>query len=877
MSVSPGRMLSHYRLIEKIGEGGMGLVWKALDTTLDREVAVKILPDVFSDHPERLARFEREAKLLASLNHPNIAVIHGLHEADGLRFLAMELVSGEDLAQRLARGPLPLEEALRTAKQVAEALETAHENGVIHRDLKPANIQLTPDGQVKVLDFGLAKAFEADPASTGTSPTMSPTLTSAGTVAGMILGTAAYMSPEQARGQAVDKRSDIWAFGSVLYEMLTGRQAFAGDTVSDTLAGVLKIDPDWDALPAGTPRRIRRLLARCLHKDPKQRLHDVADVRIVIEEALSGAPEEDVAIEAAPQPGIARRERVVWIGALVLVAAAAGVLAWMLKPANPPPLRKFELAIQNLEGGYPVPPVISPDGSRLAYIAESKLWVRDLDQLESREVAGSDGARAPFWSPDGAFVAYAANGKLWKVPAEAGQSILICDLPGTLDAGAWGPEDRIVFTPSTGPMYEVSARGGDPRALLETEQEKETDFHKPHFLPDGSILFAVHRFEGIDTLAVYDGKQRKVLLQVEGARLDRPLYSPTGHILYHRATSNDGVWAAPFSVAKLELTGEPFMVAPAGNWPSASTDGTLIYMRGAGTSVGQLVWVDRQGKVEGNIGQPQPGLVLFPAISPNQRRVAVAANENENWDVWIHDADRGTRTRLTFDPAQEFSSDWSAAGERLVYSSGQIPSNFDLLTRAADGTGDRSTLTAGYYPTVSPDGKLAAYTLRGEETQDDLWYVPLDGDPEPTVFLQTPAREREPQLSPDGRYLAYSSDESGRSEIYLKKFPGGEGKWQVSVDGGRYPRWSRTSGELFFRNEDTLMVVEVSTEPSVMLGTPRELFSGRPNGLLFQPARRYDVAADGQRFVMVQQVGESVEAPGITVVENWFAEFDERD
>ncbi len=392
---------------------------------------------------------------------------------------------------------------------------------MIHRDLKPANIQITPEGQVKVLDFGLAKAFEPDPSNPATSPTMSPTLTSAGTVAGMILGTAAYMSPEQARGQASDKRVDIWAFGGLLYEMLCGRQAFLGDTVSDTLAGVLKIDPNWEVLPTRTSRRLRRLLARCLHKDRKQRLHDIADARIVIEEELGGAPDEETTGEAVTTARVRGKERLLWVAAVVAAGITGAALVWTLRPAVQAPLRKFELSVPDLESGYHYPPVISPDGRRLAYSADGRLWIRDNERLEPREVPGGESGRAPFWSPDGRFLAWYAGGKLWKAPVDGGEASVICDVKGVVDGASWSADDRIVFAPPRGALMVVSSRGGDPRPIVEINSEEETDFHKPHFLPGGrSFLFAVHRKEEIDTLAVFDGEQRKVLLRIEGSRID---------------------------------------------------------------------------------------------------------------------------------------------------------------------------------------------------------------------------------------------------------------------------------------------------------------------------------------------------------------------
>jgi predicted Ser/Thr protein kinase len=507
--IEPEQTLLHYRIVDKVGEGGMGVVWRAVDTTLDREVAIKVLPEALATDPERLARFEREAKLLASLNHPNIAEIYGLHAVGEARFIAMELVAGENLARRIQRGVLPQQQVLEVAKQIARTLEAAHEQGVIHRDLKPANVQVAPDGRVKVLDFGLAKAFERDPASGEASPSMSPTLTSHGTQAGMILGTAAYMAPEQARGHVADKRADIWALGCVLYETLTGRSTFSGDTVSDTLAAVLKIEPDWEALPAETDPALRLLVVRCLEKDVRQRVRDVGEVRIAVERILSGNSTGSVAVGGTyPTPvaadGIEATEgagaRRGWLGTValaVLVAAVAGVAGWSLRPSSvdaDPVVRRFDIVTPGLRVGFSRTPRISPDGRRLAYVADDRIWIRDLDQLEPRELADSEDGRNLMWSPDGEQVGWQADGKIWRAAVGGGSRTAVCDAPARTLAATWGPGDRIILTPDVGPMYEVSARGGDPRALLEPVEGQDEDFHEPSFLPDGrGLIYTQHR------------------------------------------------------------------------------------------------------------------------------------------------------------------------------------------------------------------------------------------------------------------------------------------------------------------------------------------------------------------------------------------------
>ena len=864
-------MLSHYRLVEKIGEGGMGVVWKATDTTLGRDVAIKILPEVFSEDPERLARFDREAKLLASLSHPNIAVIHGLHHAEGLHFLAMELVAGEDLARKLQRGALPVEEALSIAQQVSEALEAAHDSGIVHRDLKPANILIAPDGKVKVLDFGLAKALEAESASG--SPSLSPTVTSAGTRAGMILGTAAYMSPEQARGRFVDRRTDIWAFGCVLLEMLTGKQIFGGETVSDSMAAVLRAEPDWSSLPPETPRAVKTLLRRCLTKDPKQRLRDIGEARILLEDVAKGVAEEAPAVAPAPAPVRRGPPAWLWLAGIAMAAALGGAASWMLRPAPPHgPVRKLLISLKDLESSYRQSPLIAPDGKKIVYSSDGKLWIRHFDQLKAREIPGSEGGRVPIWSPDSASLAYIVSGKLWKIPASGGQSVALSDLPMPIDGGAWREDDTVVLAPTTGPLSEVSARGGDLRTLLEPVSGKETDFHKPQALPGGKgLLYVVHRAEGADTMEVLVGKNRKVLLQIPGARLDNPSYVASGHIVYAREGNNAGIYAAPFSLDKLELTGDSFLLDPDGSLPSVSKDGSLAYVRGAAHTLSQMVWVDRAGKVLEKAGQPQRE-VLVPLLSPDGKRVAVSADDNNNRDIWIQDLTRGTRTRLTFDTTAEYPVAWSPSGDRFFYMAGTVGTG-TLMSKSADGTGEPRTYIKADAASLSPDGKLLAVTIRDPKSKEDLWVVATEGEAKPAVLLQTPARERVAMISPDGRYVAYISDESGREEIYLTRFPSGGGKWQVSIDGGISPVWVPKTGELLFRTNDVLMAVSVTTQPTLSLGQPHELFNATTQKLLLNPARRFGVDHDGKRILAIQGVGEQTAEVGITLVENWLEEF----
>ncbi|MGH9602268.1 MAG: protein kinase domain-containing protein [Terriglobales bacterium] len=866
-----GRVISHFTVSEKLGAGGMGEVYRASDSRLGREVALKVLPEAFAYDAERMARFEREAHLLASLNHPHIAAIYGLEDADGVRCLVLELVEGETLVERIQRGPLPVEEVLDIARQVAEALESAHERGIVHRDLKPGNIKVTPSGTVKVLDFGLAKMFESE--ATITDLSRSPTLTTPATRLGVVMGTAAYMSPEQARGREVDKRTDIFAYGCVLFEMLAGKQAFPGETVSDTMASILKMDPQWIDLPAATPPALLRLMRRCLAKDPKLRLRDIGEARIALAEARSGGAEP--AVSRPADAGQAARSRGVWMAATVLLAAVTGLVGWMLKPAGTPvPLRKFEIPVEGLN--LQAPPVISPNGRMLAYVAAGQLWVRELDKLEPRVLQGTTGAAHAFWSPDSAYLGYVASGKLRKVSVSGGEAATITDSGGEFVGGSgatWSEDGTIAFSRGSTGLFSVSERGGDHRVFVPLAED-ESDLHEPSWLPSGKgLVMVIHRKnESPGVLAVFSGGKRTVLLNLPGDALWEPFYSSSGHIVFNRSGPNAGVWALPFSLSSMRPAGEPFLILAGATSPSVSRDGTLTCIRGAATGQQHLVWVGHDGKVEAAGGQEQVS-ILLPRLSPDGTRVAAASSENQNVDIWIHDLKRNTRSRLTFDPGPDTSPVWSPKGDRIYY----VNLNHGLASKTADGTGSVQNLGEGGFPSISGDGSYLAFTRIGKDTQSDLWYMPLSGERKAVALLATAADERAGQLSPDGRYLAYVSDESGRDEVYLTRFPSGEGKWQVSVNAGVTPRWSRKGDKLFFRGgARELMEVAISPGPSPSLGGPRKLFDAETAGVLFEGPFQYDVSPDGRRFLMAQEVGQSTKRAGITVVQNWFAEFKDR-
>jgi Tol biopolymer transport system component len=881
MDLAPDTTLGHYRLIEKIGEGGMGVVWRAADTTLLREVAIKILPDVFADDADRLARFEREAKLLASLNHPGIATIHGLHQAGGVRFLAMELAAGVDLAKRLEAGPLAVDEALGIALKIAEALEVAHEQGIVHRDLKPANVQILPDGGVKILDFGLAKAYEPDPARPGSaSMSMSPTLTTpAATRLGMILGTAAYMSPEQAKGRPVDRRADIWAFGCVLYEMLAGRRPFQGEGVSEVLAAVIMAPIDFGTLPAGVPNRVRTLLRRSLEKDPKRRLRDIGEARIALEETLAGVP--DAAAPAAAARGTSRRAAAFTaaIAAAVAAALTSGAFWTLSPPTAPAPVRRFQIPARGpfRSTNQSALLALSPDGHAIAVVESGKLLVRRLDRVDPIAVTTSAEPTLLFWSPDSAFIGYIAGAKMFKVPADGGDSTLVSDLHVPITGGAaasWCPDGRIVLATGEAGVLRASSMGGDFQPYIPLLENKDADIHDPSCLPDNSVMFVPHAVRGRpNTLVLFDGKERKELLRLPADQdIWFPSYSPTGHIVYRRQPANGGIWALPFSLSRHQATGEPFLVAAAGDVPSVSNDGTMLHVRGSASIQSQMVWVDRTGKEIGPIGPPQEQWP-FPELAPDAKHVAIAASENDVNDVWIVDVERGTRTRMSA-PAPYATLAWSPDGRSLLFADGAT-APLTLKTKAADGGGEATPLGTGWSAEYYDHGAQIVYA---DLAKDGTWHLfrrSADGKTPPVPLLTSSRSQLWPRVSPDGRFLAYVSDETGTEEVYLKRFPDGEGRWQVSNGGGMWPRWGRGGKHLYYVRNDDMMDVDVSTIPDLHLGTPRLLFS-RPSlrrGLIFGWPAGYDVSAAEDRFVICKPIGLEGDLSGMVVVENWASEF----
>ena len=873
--------LGHYRVEEKLGAGGMGVVYRATDTKLGRQVAIKVLPEAFAGDPERLARFQREARMLAALNHPNIAAIHGLEESGATHYLVLELVPGETL-----RGPMPVGEAVRVCAQIAEALEAAHEKGIIHRDLKPANVKITPEGKVKVLDFGLAKAYSGE---AGEGPTVSVEPSREGA----ILGTPAYMSPEQARGKPLDKRADIWAFGCVLYEALAGGKAFPGESFSDCMAAVLTREPEWEALPASTPANVRALLRRCLQKDPARRLRDIGDARLGLEEPLLEAM--PAAAEAATRPRLA----MLGVACGVLGALAAGLLGWHLwrKAPATPPVARFTINLPPNEViSSQVRPALalSPDGRHVAYVGNragrTQLHLRPIDQLESKPIPGTEAGAGPVFSPDSRWLAFFQNFKWKKVALSGGPPVTICDAPQDSSTWAtWGPDDTLVFGRSAGfGFWRVSAAGGgtrQPMVMPHSETERAAIY--PQFLPGGrALLFTVitHDTDVYDEARVVahslETGQRKVLF--EGAH--RAWYSPSGHIVYiHSGT----LLAVPFDLARLAVTGPPAPVvdgvfeslANGNTHVSISANGSLVYAPGGAVSgARKAVWVDRQGAVQ-PLPMP-PRSYLHPRLSPDGRQLAIEV-EGPNHDVFTYDLDRGTLTKLTFDGVSHWPL-WTPEGKRLTFRSHRTGA-MSMWWMPADRSGAEERLTTiGQGQSAaswSPGGRVVAFTQVNPETLADVWVLELDGERKPRPFAQTKFNEGSPRFSPDGRWIAYCSNESGRMEVYAQPYPGPGPKIQISTDGGSDPVWKGKGGELYYRTGEKMMVVDVTTHPVFRAGRPgllwEKYFAYGRNSSCAAPgpsSSNYDVAPDGQRFLMIQEGEQDAPATQIHVVLNWSEE-----
>ena len=869
-----GTTLGSFEITAKLGEGGMGEVYRATDTKLGRDVAIKVLPESVATDPERLARFEREARMLAALDHPNIAAIYGLEEADGRQLLVMQLVEGETLQERIQKGAISIDEAIPIALQIAEAFEAAHQKGIIHRDLKPANVKVTADGQVKVLDFGLAKALEVDGAvGSDASLTQSPTLTAQMTGAGVILGTAGYMRPEQARGDMADKRADIWAFGVVLMEMLTGRTLYAGRTVSDTLASVLKDEPRWEDLSPSTPTTIRHLLERCLEKDDQDRLQSIGEARIALRHYLE---DPEAAGRAGPDSGSRRgRPGLGWLAAALVVGGIVGGLAMNLRsdPEVEIPVRKFKVNQAGVNGYWGSFPKISPDGKTLLLTTAEGLYLRALNSLESRFLDGTENGSGPFWSPDSQFIGFEAGRKLWKTPVQGGSPSLICEVPGRgrLTAAVWGPEDRIFIAAWRGDLYEVSAQGGDPRMILDLDLEQDIDIHYLSLLPDGeTLLFTPHSTSGTFPIEAWVDGERRVVMEIEGQQLNIPILDRSGNLLYERRGTNEGIWAVPFSASQVEVVGEPFLVAPESGLHSVSQDGTLTYSAMAG-ALSQLAWIDRQNQAQEVLGEPRVGL-HDPALSPDGSKVLATSEESGREEVWVFDLQREIWTRLTFEDAEVDAPSWTPDGDRVVYESGDSATS-RILVVSSDGTGKPEVLVDfGGNPTLSPDGSTLFFE-KIEEGSRELWSQPLDGSQEASRLIDSPFSLRRALVHPSGRYMAFGSNESGNWEVYLTQYPSLQGKWQLSTDGGFGMIWSRDGSRFYFHDSQSLFEIDIEVEPALQLGSARRVFTEVGVGTVLSADDFIDVSPDGERLLVVQSPDFRDGAVGVVVVQNWLGQF----
>ena len=898
-----GQTVSHYRIVEKIGQGGMGEVYLADDTTLDRKVALKFLPEVFTGDPERMARFEREAKLLASLNHPNIAGIYGLEQIDGNRFLVLEYVEGETLQARLSKRVLSLDDVLALCRQIAEGLEAAHEKGVIHRDLKPANVMITAEEKVKILDFGLAKALADESQRVDLSD--SPTITDAMTRPGVVLGTAAYMSPEQAKGKRVDKRADIWAFGCILYECLTGKKAFQGETVTETLASVIRGEPDWNALPNITPQNIRFLLRRCLEKERSRRFRDAADVQIEIEET------RDIGETAKTE--LKWRSWLAWSVAAVFMLASAALSFIYFNSKSPIPAEFIQLKITlpdnaslSPEGSF----AVSPDGRCLAFAAldtngVNRIWIRELDSLVARPLPGTESKSnyiPPFfWSPDSRFIAFDAGGILKKVEISGRPPVEICDLPSYAIGGTWNRDGVIIYPTLGGGLMHVSETGGAATPLTKLNEERQEFYHLyPTFLPDGRhfLYMSISLDKGgifFLCLGSLDAKPEEQGFKPLMETILKTDYVPShvsdqGHILFLREQT---LMAQPFDEKQLKLDGEPLFVADqVGSFMSfgffsASTNGVLVYKSGVTNQWNRPTWFDRQGNPLSTAGES--GQYYGLTLSPDGTQAAVGwrnmAQVPSFTDIYLLDFARDTNARrFTFGEGLNSVAVWSPDGSSIIFASDRDGGVANLYQKLSSGIENERLLVESneskYPSSWSSDGRFVLFTVENPKTKGDLWVLPMEGDQEPWEFLDTEFNEIEGRFSENMHWIAYQSDESGRNEIYVRGFSQDPeeastktgGRWQISKGGGTGPRWSRDDKELYYHDPNgTIMVAEITPGLAFRSGTPKPLFQAPPDLSIFftlSDAPVWDVTADGNRFLLQELAVESSSEP-FTIVLNW--------
>jgi Tol biopolymer transport system component len=894
MPLAPGARLGLYEIVGPLGAGGMGEVYRAKDTKLGREVALKVLPELFARDPDRLARFEREAQLLASLNHPNIAAIYGIEGVGSVPptgetrppkqalALVLELVEGPTLAERIKQGPIPLAEALAIARQIADALEAAHEQGVVHRDLKPANVKLRTDGTVKVLDFGLAKAL--DPAMPTSADAMqSPTMTGRATEMGMILGTAAYMSPEQAKGKSADRRADVWAFGVVLFEMITGDQLFRGETSSEVMASVMKEEPDWSRLPVDLPPSVVRLLHRCLEKDPRKRLSAIGDARFDLEDAVAGGARPGTSSPSTvgwPAPRVA----LVAVGGLLIGVVATWAVSSALRSAPAAPVSRSSILPAANSTLFPdaASVAMSPDGQMVAFVTGDaqgngmQLWIRRVDALLARAVDGGQGAIQPFWSPDSRMIGFFTKDKLKTVTADGGRVEEICDVQDAR-GGAWGGNNVLVFAPANaGPLMRVSANGGTPEPATALDASRgETGHRFPTFLPDGDHFLYAALPPHAGAFDVYigslTGSKAQLLMKAESA----PVYASPAYLLFDR---KGGLVAQRFDPASRTLSGDPQPLEdlPGGvsaQWfanhaVSASATGALAYLAMPPVNTG-LVWFDAAGRETGRVEVP-PGQYEQVALSRDGRRaLAERRTSPAVADLWIIDLERGGATRFTSGASVSFFAVWSPDGERVAFSNDRNGPE-TIFVKPSNGTGSEQILYQS--PSLfkqpqswSPDGKYVVFTDLSPTTNQDLWVMPMGGgDAKPFAYAQSPANENLGQISPDGHWMAYVSDETGRAEAYVQAFPTPGRKFRLTTAGTAGVWWRKDSKQLLMLNSDSTALLQVDVQPGQEFSaTPPKVIGHLPKGL-----QSVDVSPDLQRLLGLMIEGGNVNM-SVTLVQNW--------
>jgi eukaryotic-like serine/threonine-protein kinase len=900
MAILPGKRLGPYEILSGIGAGGMGEVYRARDTRLDRIVAIKVLPTHLADKPELRERFEREARTIASLNHPHICTLHDIGHQDGTDFLVMEYLEGETLAERLLKGSLPLDQVLQYAIEIADALDKAHRKGVTHRDLKPGNIMLTKSG-TKLLDFGLAK-LRRDAAPSAPLSQL-PTAQNAVTAEGTILGTLQYMAPEQLEGKEADARTDIFAFGAVVYEMATGQKAFEGKSQASVISAIMSSDPPpMSSLQPMTPPALDRVVKKCLAKEPEKRWQAASDVcdelKWIAESGAQSASQMSVPVKGIRALG--RRPIMVGLGALLLGAVIASLAIWNLRPAPTPPPRpvsRFTITLppgQQLAGLDNGPAVaVSPDGTHLAYVARQggtqQLYLRAMDSLETRPIPDTEGAINPFFSPDGQWLGFFAGGKLRKVLVSGGAGLTLGDAVEPHGA-SWSSQSTIAFAPlSASVLQQVSDAGGALQPLTHLDKG-ESSQRWPEFLPDGkAVLFAVG-----PSAADFTNARVAVQSLVAGGRRNMiqgtgPHYATSGHLVYAQGGS---LMAVSFDSQRLTATGAAVPVVESVVQSSVSgaaqysfsVTGSLVYVPGGVQSAqSRLVWVSRNG-AEQPVAAPAH-TYLGPRLSPDGRRIAVTITEQES-QTWLYDLPRETLTRLTLERNNNLFPAWTPDGKRIAFQSNK-EGPLNIFWQLADGSGGLERLTTSEYTHVplswSPDGQLLAFLEVNPTTGNDIWVLRV-GDPsagsgqvrKAQPFLRTPFNESVPRFSPDGHWLAYISDESGRYEVYVQPYPGPGGKWQISTEGGTEPAWNPNGRELFYRSGDKMMAADVAAQPGFAAGKPRMLFEGPylPTPLT---SPNYDVSPDGQRFLMLKASAQEQPAPTqINVVLNWFEELKRR-